>query len=174
MGNFVYIAASIDGFIARTDGSIDWLTNLDNPEETDYGYGEFIDNIDAIVMGRKTFEFAIKMDPWPYNKPVFVLSSTLSQGTDDARRISIVNLRPGELTSALNSRGQKNLYVDGGRTIQGFLAEDLIDEMVITRIPVLLGSGIPLFGNINREIRFHHVDSVAYRNGLVKSVYRRG
>lgn len=174
MGNYVYIAASIDGFIARSDGALDWLLNIENPEKTDYGYGEFIGKIDAIVMGRKSYEYVKTIEPWPYERPVFVLSGTLNPGPIGAvGAVSVINLDPRELVGELASRGYGNLYIDGGATIRGFLKEDLIDELTITTVPILLGSGIPLFGAIGREVRLKHVATIVYDNGLVKSTYVR-
>lgn len=173
MSHYVYIATSLDGFIARKDGAIDWLTAIDNPEQTDYGYEEFISQIDAIVMGRSTYELAKKITPWPYKKPVYVMSRTLNEITS-GNDVHLTRLQPKELVEQLHAQGLKNLYIDGGKTIQSFLNENLIDEMTITKIPLLLGGGIPLFdSHAGREIRFIHVETVVYKNGLVKSAYRK-
>lgn len=174
MSNYVYIAASLDGFIARADGSLDWLTELDNPEQTDYGYNDFISRIDAIVMGRGTYETVSRFATWPYTKPVFVLSSTLNPENPPGAKITVTALAPSELVKELDARGYHHLYIDGGKTIQSFLACDLIDELIITRVPVLLGTGIPLFGALAHELAFKHLETVVYKNGLVKSRYLRG
>lgn len=174
MSNKVYIAASIDGFIAREDGNIDWLIEIPNPDETDYGFSEFIENIDGIVMGRKTFDVVCTFSEWPYTKPVFVLSNTLTElpsGMKDKAEIMKGDLK--KILSDLTDKGIRNIYVDGGITIQNFLKEDLIDEITITRIPVLLGSGIPLFTAMNLELKFDHAETVVYNNMLVKSRYIR-
>ena len=173
MSNCVFIAASLDGFIARDDGSIDWLTGFDNPDNNDYGYKEFIARIDAIVMGRNTFEFARKIEPWPHARPVFVLSTTLDPSRHGSEKFEILNAQPGDAVRDLGSRGFNNLYIDGGKTIQRFLAGDLIDELTITRVPILLGSGIPLFGALDKELAFRHINTIAYPNGLLKSTYLR-
>jgi dihydrofolate reductase len=152
MGNFAYIATSLDGFIARKDGSLDWLVNIDNPEKSDYGFSDFISQIDAVVIGRGTYEVVAGFRPWPYNKPVFVLSTTLKHEYIETINVKILSKDPSELVSYLNSKGFNNLYIDGGKTIQGFLSQNLIDELIISRIPVLLGSGIPLFGEIDNDI----------------------
>ena len=128
MGNSVFIAASVDGFIARKDGSLDWLTKIENPEKTDYGFQAFMDRMDAVVMGRKTFESIENFEPWPYSKPVFVLSGTLNPAEKNKPGVRIMNKSPKELVSDLNRQGLNNLYIDGGKTIQGFLTENLIDE----------------------------------------------
>ncbi len=174
MKNYIYIATSLDGFIATSDGGVDWLDKIPNPEKSDYGYGEFISGIDAIVMGRNTFEKVLTFGSWPYDKPVFVLSNTLTELPKAmVGKAEIVNGNLHELIKILNGRGYKNLYIDGGRVIQSFLKEDLIDEMIITRVPILLGDGIPLFGKLAQSIKFSHKKTEIYGNSLVKSCYTR-
>src|ERR1700730_6414364 len=176
MSNTVYIASSLDGYIAREDGSIDWLMELPNPDKSDYGFSVFLERIDGIIMGRKSFETILGFDEWPYSKPVpvFVLSDSLDKLPNKfSGRAEIVR---GELKGILESlkvKGIHNLYIDGGKTIQGFLKEDLIDEMIITRVPILLGSGIPLFGKNNSELEFEHVETAVHNNMLVRSKYLR-
>jgi dihydrofolate reductase len=172
VGNYVFIAASLDGFIAGPGDSMEWLGEVPAQDGEDYGYGEFVKNMDAVLMGRNTFEFVRRFKPWPYAIPVFVASTSLSR--EDAgvgNRVSVINGHPRELVAELNALGYKNLYIDGGKTIQGFLEQDLIDEMTVTRIPVLLGEGTPLFGKTGRPLRFRHITTVIYGNGLVKSIY---
>jgi dihydrofolate reductase len=148
---FVYIAVSIDGYIAKSDGGIDWLMEISNNDNSDYGFSEFMDGIDAIVMGRNTFEKVLSFGEWPYNKPVFVLTTTLkSVPSGMEKKAEIVNGDIEQIVDMLNERGFQNLYVDGGKVIQSFLEKDLIDEMIITRVSVLLGRGIPLFNNMGR------------------------
>ena len=174
MANIVYIATSLDGFIARKDGSIDWLMDIPNPEQSDYGFGSFLERIDGIVMGRKTFETVLGFDPWPYTKPVFVFSRSLQKIPPQLRgKAEVVSGTPQTILDALHSRGLKDLYIDGGKTIQSFLEQDLIDEMIITRIPLILGSGIPLFTDLEREIRFEAVQTEILNRHLVKSTYVR-
>lgn len=174
MTNYVYIATSLDGFIATKDGGIDWLTGIPNPENSDYGFAEFMRGIDAIVMGRNTFQTVMSFNSWPYQKPVFVLSNTLKTLPGViACKAEIIEGNPREVVKLLRDRGFNNLYIDGGRTIQGFLAEDLIDEMIITRVPVLLGDGIPLFGKLSKLIKFSHIRTEIIGQGMVKNHYRR-
>jgi dihydrofolate reductase len=173
MGNFVYIATSLDGYIARKDGSLDWLVNIDNPEKSDYGFSKFITQIDAVVIGRGTYEVVAGFRPWPYNKPVFVLSTTLKPEYIESINVEIFSKDPSELVSYLNSKGLNNLYIDGGKTIQGFLSQNLIDNLIISKIPVLLGSGIPLFGEIDNDISFTHINTTVFKNGIVKSHYKK-
>lgn len=174
MSNIVYIATSLDGFIARKDDSIDWLVNLPNPTKSDYGFSEFQDRLDAILIGRKTYEVVLSFNPWPYSKPVFVLSRTLDALSPSvAGKAELLNLSPRDAVTHLHARGLHEIYVDGGKTIQEFLQEDLIDEMTITRVPVILGSGIPLFGESGVEVRFRHVETKVFDDLLVRSRYVR-
>ena len=174
MANYVYIAASLDGFIATINGGLDWLDEIPNPENSDFGYADFMSGIDAIIMGRITYEKVLTFGAWPYDKPVFVLTGSMTELPKiSAGTVEIANGDPETIISDLNRLGYKNLYIDGGRTIQGFLKEDLIDEMIITRIPILLGTGIPLFGDMERSLKFRHVATEVFSNMLVKSTYRR-
>jgi dihydrofolate reductase len=173
MTTFVYIAASLDGFIATLGGGLDWLEEIPNPEQSDYGYAEFMCGIDAIVMGRRTYEKVLTFDAWPYEKPVFVLSSTLSAAPDElAGKVEFIHGSPQQVIQGLEARGCHNLYIDGGQTIQGFLAADQIDELILTHIPVLLGQGISLFGELAAPLKFTHRKTELY-GPLVKSHYIR-
>ena len=174
MANIVYIATSLDGFIATSDGGVDWLSEIPNPDQSDYGWADFMSRIDAIVVGRNTYEKVLTFDPWPYDKPVFVLSNSLDRVADGvADRAEIVSGDLRTVIERLNKRGHRNLYVDGGKVIQSFLQEDLIDEMIITRVPVLLGGGIPLFDSLTRHLAFSHVGTETFNDSLVKSHYTR-
>jgi dihydrofolate reductase len=168
----VFIATSLDGFIARLDGSIDWLPQ---PEEggEDNGYDAFMAGIDAMVMGRKTFATVLGFGMWPYGAtPVFVLSTKPLEGTLPAgARAERLEGDPAEIMASLEKRGCTNLYVDGGDTIQRFMRERLIKRLIITRIPILLGTGIPLFGTIPHDIAWTHRRTTTYPSGLVQSEY---
>jgi dihydrofolate reductase len=170
----VFIAASIDGFIARPDGGIDWLHPEDGMENQDYGYNGFIRDIDAIVMGRGSFEKVLTFDSWPYGSTRVVVLSTRPLTIPDRVSQTVEHLSgpPEEIVARLGGRGFTRLYIDGGKTIQGFLRAGLIDRMTITRIPVVLGEGIPLFGATGRDIRLEHVRTHAYPDGLVQTEYR--
>jgi len=173
MKTSVFIAASLDGFIARKDGSIDWLSEFESADVFT-SYDEFIKRIDAIVIGRGTFETVLAFRSWPYKKPVFVLSKTIHDVPDNLReKAEVVAMKPGELLDYLSSKGHSNLYIDGGKVIQSFLTEDLIDEMTITKVPVLIGGGIPLFDVLDRDLQFQHMETKVYSNGLVRSRYER-
>jgi dihydrofolate reductase len=166
----VFIATSLDGFIAREDGGLDWLP--ENGGEP-HGYDEFMATVDALVIGRKTYETVLGFDSWPYGtKPVMVLSTTLlALKAPDGAVCELFSCRPSEIVDRLTERGIEHIYVDGGVTIQGFLRAGLIQRMTITRIPVLLGAGIPLFGPIPHDICFQHVWTKTYRSGMVQSEY---
>jgi dihydrofolate reductase len=171
----IYIATSVDGFIARNDGGIDWLPSgaeIDGGE--DYGYQKFIDSVDALVMGRNTYELALSFDLWPYGeKPVFVLSSRKIDIPDYIRTtVESMCLPPQEVVFRLSKRGFQHLYIDGGKTIQWFLSEGLIQQLIITKVPILIGSGIPLFGSLPHDIRLHHLETRQFKNGLVQSKYK--
>jgi dihydrofolate reductase len=165
----VFIATSLDGFIAREDGGLDWLPVDCEP----HGYDEFIATVDAIVIGRKTFETVLAFDAWPYGqKQVVVLSASMTDFKVPAGAVcELMAGPPEEIVARLAQRGMKHLYIDGGVTIQRFLRAGLIQRLVITRIPILLGSGIPLFGPIEKDIRFEHVLTRWYPSGMVQSEY---
>jgi dihydrofolate reductase len=174
MTNSLYIATSLDGFIADTDGGVAWLNDIPNPDGSDYGFAEFMSGVDAVVMGRKTFDTVLAFEEWPYDKPVFVLSHSLKAvPTDLSDRAELLAGEPREVVRELHQRGLKDLYVDGGRTIRGFLKADLIDEMTITTVPLLLGGGVPLFGDNERRLSFSLVSTDVLPGGLTKSKYKR-
>ena len=168
MNSSVFIATSLDGFIAREDGGLDWLPEAPEP----HGYDEFMATVDAVVMGRKTFEIVLGFGAWPFTKPVIVLSSTLTEiVAPDGAVCEAMSGTPREIVERLTERGMTHLYIDGGVTIQRFLEAGLIQRMTITRIPVLLGSGIPLFGPLSRDVRWEHIATRAYPSGIVQSEY---
>lgn len=174
MSNFIYIAVSLDGFIARKDGQIDWLLELPNPDGSDFGFADFMKNIDAVVMGRNTFEIVQSFNEWIYTKPVFVLSRTLKSLPEKfSDKAELLNAKPNDVLRILNQRGFKNLYIDGGKTIQDFLKLELIDEMIITTIPVLIGEGIPLFSSLTKDQKFEHIKTEILLEQSVKSHYKK-
>ena len=175
MSNLVYIAASIDGYIADRNNKLDWLQMVPNPDNSDFGYAAFLDGIDAIVMGRNTYEMVVSFGgDWPYSKPVFVLSHSLKLFPEKLQgKVNLIKGTPGEITNTLNNQGFENLYIDGGYTIQSFLEANLIDELIITRIPVLLGGGIPLFGKLSEHRKFKHISTEVLLGEMVVSRFRR-
>src|ERR1043165_3361931 len=135
MRTTVYVGTSLDGFIARKDGDIDWLVKYQNKEVHD-SYNEFIKRIDAMVIGRGTFEKVIEFPEWPYEKKVFVLSTTLKQIPEIlVEKATLISMKPAALLGYLSEKGYSNIYIDGGKVIQSFLKEDLIDELIITKVP---------------------------------------
>jgi dihydrofolate reductase len=165
----VFIATSLDGFIARANGDLDWLPPGGGEP---HGYDEFMATVDALVIGRKTYETVLSFDAWPYGeKPVFVLSThPLAPAAGDAV-VERMSGAPADIVSQLSARGMRHAYVDGGITIQGFLQAGLIQRLIITRIPVLLGAGIPLFGPTQGDIVLRHISTRQYASGLVQSEY---
>lgn len=166
----VFIGASVDGFIARANGALDWLPEGGGEP---HGYNEFIASVDAIVIGRKTFETVLTFGAWPYgDKRVVVLSSRPVDFSAIAGGVAEqMGGPPAEIVSQLAASGAQHLYVDGGITIQGFLRAGLIQRLIITRVPVLIGDGIPLFGTLPGDIRLRHVATRQYPSGLVQSEY---
>lgn len=173
--NSVFIATSLDGYIADKNGGIDWLYSIPNPNNDDMGYIEFTKDIDALVMGRTTFETVCGFNvDWPYNKPVFVLSRTLNEIPESHKGKAF--LAQGTLTEVLKQiyqEGHYKLYIDGGTTIQGFLKENLIDEILITIIPILLGGGSPLFSELPKELEFELIGSKTFLNQITQNHYKR-
>ncbi len=167
----VFVGTSVDGFLARRNGSYDFLP-ADGGEP--HGYDEFIESVDTIVIGRITFETVLGFAAWPYGKKrVVVLSNRPVDLT--AVRGGVVEQMAGpaaEIAAKLAASGARHVYVVGGITIQGFLRAGRVQRLVITRVPVLVGEGIPLFGSLGRDVRLEHVATQSYASGLVKSEYK--
>jgi len=170
MTGIVYIASSLDGYIARQDGSLDWLPTS---SESDFGFGEFLASVDALVMGRNTYDMVISFDSWAYGDiPVFVLSHRpITMPGDSNARVAAISGSPAEIVAELAERGLQNLYIDGGETIQTFLRAGQIQKIIVTRIPVLLGSGIPLFGKLENDVLLKCVRSELLPGGLEQAEY---
>lgn len=172
----VYIAASVDGFIATPDGGVEWLELPEYAATPMRGlqYETFIATVDALVMGRHSFEKVLSFGSWPYEgTPVVVLSSSgLVIPSHLAGTVRTESGHPVHIVQRLAESGARHLYIDGGITIQRFLDAGLIDELTITRIPVLLGAGIPLFGNTGSEHKMVLIEAVASDNGFVQERYR--
>ena len=173
--NKVFIATSLDGYIADKNGNIEWLHSTPNPDNNDMGYGDFMLTIDALVMGRTTFETVCAFDmDWPYQKPVFVLSNSLKDvHRDYIGKAEIVKGSLKEILDKIHKKGYHSLYIDGGKTIQSFLKADLIDEMIITIIPYLLGGGVSLFGEHPDRLEFECVDTKIYLGQVVQNRFVR-
>jgi len=165
----VFIGTSLDGFIARTNGDFDFLPPGGGEP---HGYDEFMATVDALVIGRKTFETVLAFEQWPYSgKTVVVLSTRPLAPAPPGAAVERMSGAPAEILSQLAARGIQHVYVDGGITIQRFLQDGLIQRLVITRVPVLIGTGIPLFGRVPRDIVLRHVGTRQYASGLVQSEY---
>lgn len=169
MNASVFVGTSVDGFIARLDGDITWLPPGGGEP---HGYDEFMASIDAIVMGRKTYQTVLAFEIWPYGaKPVFVLSTAAIAAAPPTAIVEHLAGDPAEIVAKLAARGIQHVYVDGGITIQRFLNAGLIQRLIITRVPVLIGEGIPLFGPLQRDIPLRHVATRYFASGLVQSEY---
>jgi len=165
----VFVGTSLDGFIARANGSSDFLPPGGGEP---HGYDEFMATVDALVIGRKTFETVLAFASWPYGeKPVFVLSARTLAPVPPGAVVERMSGAPAEILSQLSARGIGHVYVDGGITIQRFLQAGLVQRLIITRVPVLIGNGIPLFGVTQRDIVLSHVATRQYAGGLVQSEY---
>ena len=168
-----YLAASLDGYIADSSGGVDWLNSLPNPDQSDYGFSQFFDSIDAMLMGANTFRTVQSFGDWPYTKPVFVLSRSIKQVPEGFEgKIEIVEGDVIRVLKNLESRGYKNIYVDGGTVVQSCLAQNLLDDLIVTHVPLSLGDGIPLFPKSEHSIRYEHQGTEVLGVGLVKSHYR--
>jgi dihydrofolate reductase len=165
----VFVGTSLDGFIARVNGAFDFLPPGGGEP---HGYDEFMATVDALVIGRKTFETALAVDAWPYGEKLVIVLSTHPLAPAPAGAVvERMSGAPADIASQLAARGMKHIYVDGGITIQRFLQAGLIQRLVITRVPVLIGTGIPLFGPLQRDIALTHVGTRQYASGLVQSEY---
>jgi dihydrofolate reductase len=169
----VFIGTSLDGFIARLDGDLGWLIRFDEMGE-DYGYDSFFSSIDALILGRLSYEAVLRAGPWRYGKPALVASSTMSDADirpDLAGKVSVTRADPAGMLEQAAAHGWHRVYVDGGKLIQSFLRAGLISDMIITRVPVLIGGGLPLFGPLDRDLEFRHVETRTFPSGMVQSHY---
>jgi len=165
----IFVGVSVDGYMARAEGALDFLPPGGGEP---HGYEAFMASVDALVIGRNTYDIVHGFDPWPYgNKPVVVLSHRELATPPAQAVVERLSGSAPEIFSTLSARGLKHIYVDGGQTIQAFLRAGLIERLTITRVPVLIGSGIPLFGALSGDIVLKHVATHAYGSGLVKSEY---
>jgi dihydrofolate reductase len=167
----VFIGLSLDGYIAREDGGLDFLDLFSDPGE-DYGFKDFMESIDCLLMGRNTYEKVCSFPTWPYDKPVYVYSRgniTIPEILSD--NVFQINETPSEIVNKFNKMGFSRIYLDGGITISNFLKENLVDDINLTRLPYLLGKGIPLFREWIGESKLKLVSNKEYPSGLIQSVY---
>lgn len=167
----VFVGVSVDGFIARPDDGLDWLPEGGGEP---HGYEELMASVDALVIGRRTFEKVLTFTPWPYgSKRVVVLShEALDLSKAIGANLTQMAGPPQDIVARLAAEGAAHLYVDGGLTIQEFLRAGLVQRLILTRVPVLIGAGIPLFGGLSADIRLEHVRTSDFPSGLVQSEYR--
>ncbi len=171
----VFIATSLDGYIARPDGDIEWLNEASAgvPEGEDLEYAAFMVDVDMLVMGRHSYEKVLSFGAWPYRSvPVTVLSSSPIVFPDGlSASLSCSSEPPDALCERLAFEGVRRVYLDGGNTIQRFLAAGLVDDITITVIPVLLGEGVSLFGPLKADVTLRCVSAMRYEFGFVHLVY---
>ena len=165
----VFIATSLDGFIARRDGRVDWLSIVERPGE-DYGYKRFFESIDALVVGRNTYEMALGFGEWPYAGKRCIVMTGAERASKHGEEFYAG--APASLVERLAAEGTKRIYVDGGSVVQQFVAAGLVTDMVISILPILLGEGIPLFGATGRDVPLDLVESRSFESGLVQLEYR--
>lgn len=169
----VFMAMSLDGYVARCDGSLDWLMKHQTEGE-DHGYGAFMASVDGLVMGRGSFETVAGFDEWPYQKPVIVMSRTLADADIPVTlrsKVRLSTLTPDALMRELASEGWSRAYVDGGKIVTSFLQAGLIADIMLTHIPMLIGHGLPLFGALDRDIDLKHIETRSFPSGLVSTRY---
>jgi len=165
----VFMGASVDGFIARLDGALDFL---DAEGSEPHGFEAFMASVDAIVMGRNTYDIVLAFPAWPYaDKPVFVLSSRSLPRPPAGVVVEQMSGEPAGIVRALAARGVQHLYIDGGITVQRFLNAGLIQRLTVTRVPVLIGTGIPIFGPTTHDIMLRHIATRSFAGGLVQTEY---
>ena len=166
----VFVGTSLDGFIARPNGDFDFLPAGGGEP---HGYNEFIASVDAIVIGRNTFEKVLTLGPWFYGKKRVVVLSThpMDLSVVKSGNLEQMSGSPAEIVAKLEKAGVKHAYIDGGITVQRFLRAGLIQRLIITRVPVLIGEGIPLFGSLSKDVHLRHIATKSYASGLVQSEY---
>ena len=171
----LFIATTIDGFIARENGSLDWLNEIPNPDKLDYGYGDFLAEIDVLIMGRKTYEEILGFGvEWPYyNCKSFIVTSNINYQTNTDNTV-IINTLDKQLIDIIRSASEKNIWiVGGGQIITEFINNNLIDEMTLSLIPTILGKGIQLFPNSPKETKFDLVNTESFDTGVVNLTFKR-
>jgi len=174
MKNYIYIATSLDGYLADVEEKLDWLPNPSEEINLEISFPKFMESIDALIMGKNTFNMVCSFDcEWPYTKPVFVLSNSIKEiPLKYKNKAQLLKGSVEDILKSVHSQGYKNLYIDGGINIQNFLQKDLIDEIIITTIPILLGEGKALFSNISNRLNFECISSNVDK-GIVQSHFKR-
>ncbi|KIC16633.1 dihydrofolate reductase family protein [Leisingera sp. ANG-DT] len=171
----VFIATSLDGFVARQDHSLDWLLKQPDAEDDDGGFAAFMDSVDGLVMGTGSFRTVLGFGQWPYTEPVVVLSNSLSEQDIPEElkdKVRLSTAAPADLMQELQEEGWTRAYVDGGRMVQSFLRQGLIADLTITTVPILIGSGIPLFGSLDQDIDLQVASSRILPTGMVQTTFQ--
>lgn len=167
----VFVGTSLDGFIARQDGDFKWLEQASD-SNLDYGFNDFFAHVDALVMGRNTFDVMARLPTWYYgDKPVIVLTHRAITHQNMPKTVETMAGEPQDIVGRLAERGFHRLYVDGGQTIQAFLRADLVDDLTVSRLPILIGTGIPLFGSLRKDIHLKHIGTRTFPGGMIQSSY---
>ncbi|MBF0379570.1 MAG: dihydrofolate reductase [Magnetococcales bacterium] len=170
----IYMATSLDGFVARNNHSLDWLMKQ-KIEGEDHGFDDFMDSVNGIIMGSGSFKNVLTLGPWPYKKPVIVMSRSLVDEdipTELKGKVRLTQLSQQELMLSLEKEGWKRAYVDGGKLVQSFIRSGLIQDMTITSIPILIGDGLRLFGPVDNDIDLELTKSESFSSGLVQNHYK--
>ncbi len=175
MRTSVFIAQSLDGFIAKKDGDIEWLNEASQKaKDEDLGYESFMESCDYLIMGKNSFMKVLSFDTWPYDgEKVIVVSSTLKRLPEDIKNVTLFNGDIKDLHTKLKNENCKKLYIDGGKLISSFLNENLVTDITVTNIPIFLGKGIKLFNNVNTKLQFKAKESTVFPSGLVKIKYEK-
>lgn len=164
-----YLGMSLDGFIAGPNDELDWLEQVDPVDGEDFGYADFMASVDALVMGRRTFEVITAMDiAWPYTKPVVVMSRSPLEIPEGVSDCEVFTGSPAEVVAVAEQRGWSKLYIDGGQLVSSFIADGLLDELTVSILPVALGGGVPLFGTLPQHHWFAHRSTNTFANGMVQ------
>ncbi len=171
----VFIATSLDGFVARKDHALDWLHKQPVSDSDDGGFSAFMDSVDGLVMGTGSLRTLLGFDQWVYTKPVVVLTNSLTPDDIPAHlreKVILSNATPADLMQELAERGWRRVYIDGARVVQSFLSAGLIAELTITTIPILIGEGISLFGPVDQDIDLRLESSRQLPTGMIQTSYR--
>lgn len=169
----VMMAITLDGFVARKDHSLDWLMKQ-NTKDENHGFTEFLADIDVIVMGSGSYRTVSGFDAWPYEKSVIVMSSKLSQDDIPAKlqdKVEVTNLAPLALMEEMDKRGLSRVYVDGGAIVQSFMRLGLVQDLKLAVVPIIIGEGIRLFGDLPADIDLKLVETKGFPSGFVEMRY---
>jgi dihydrofolate reductase len=170
----IFMAMSLDGFVAREDFGLDWLMKQKTDGE-DHGHETFMESIDGLVMGSGSFRTLLTFDAWPYEKPVIVLSKTLKLNDIPKElrdRVSISEKTPRRVMASLSEQGWRRAYIDGGKIIQSFLRDGLVADMTVTIVPILIGTGKRMFGELDADIDLRLLETKAFPSGLITTRYK--